>query len=85
MAKELGRLNQNIIFAQKYKIQFYFNYIIEKPEEIKSKQELMWIMSLFNINNENKSISLSVLENEININILKKSPKYINSQIKLKT
>lgn len=85
MAKELGRVDQNIVFAQKYKIPFYFNYIIEKSEEIKSKQELMWIMSLFSINNENKSLSLITLKNKIDKNILKKSPEYINSQIKFKT
>ena len=85
MAKELGRVNQNIVFAQKYKIPFYFNYIIEKLEDIKNKHELIWIMSLFSINNENKSLSLITLKNKIDKNILKKSPEYINSQIKLKT
>ena len=85
MAKELGRVDQNIVFAQKYSIPFYFNYIIEKSEEIKSKQELMWIMSLFSINNENKLLSLITLKNKIDKNILKKSPEYINSQIRFKT
>ena len=85
MAKELGRVDQNIVFAQKYKIPFYFNYIIEKSDEIKNKQELMWIMSLFSINNENKSLSLITLKNKIDKTILKKSHEYINSQIKFKT
>lgn len=84
MAKEFGRINQNLIFAQKSKISFYLNYIIQNKNQIKSKKELMWILSLFDTNNINKSESIEILENKINNNNLKKSSNYLIKGITIK-
>lgn len=84
MAKEFGRLNQNLIFAQKYEISVYLNFIIQNESQVKSKKELLKIYSLFNINSKNKNIYLNTLENKILKNQLKNSSKFINKGIILK-
>lgn len=81
--KEIGRINQNIKFARKFKIPTLINFIIEDEEQIKSKFELMAIMSLFDMSSIQKKESLLILENKIKENAFKKSSSYIDRGIEI--
>jgi len=81
--KEIGRINQNIKFARKYKVGVNINYIVQKPNQIKSKIELNGIYSIFNISNDQKKESLNILEKKIKENIEKNSKNYITKGIEL--
>lgn len=83
IAKELGRINQNLIFARKYKISSNINFIIQNPNHIKSKEELIGIMSLFDLSSQQKKKSFEIIEKKINENRFKKSEKYITEGIEL--
>lgn len=83
IAKNFGRMNQNLKFARKYKIPTLINFIIEKPNQIKSDIELNGIMSLFDISTEQKKESIDLLEKKINENRFKKSDKYIREGIEI--
>lgn len=83
VAKDFGRINQNLKFARKYKIGSLINFIIEKPLLIRSEKEIFGIMSLFDMSTEQKKESVNLLENRIKQNRFKKSVKYISDGIRL--
>lgn len=83
IAKEMGRINQNIKFARKYELPILINYLIQNPNQIKSKQEISAIMSLFEISTQQVKESLEIIENKINQNKLKKSQEYITEGISI--
>jgi len=84
MSKEIGRVNQNLIFARKYKIPIILNFIIKNENQIKSKQELIHIMSLFNLSTKQKIESINIIEQKIKQNNFKKSQKYITEGLYIK-
>jgi RNase P/RNase MRP subunit p30 len=83
ISKEIGRINQNIKFAIKYKLPIHINYIIENKFQIKSQKQLDTTFSLFNASaiqmNENKNI----LKNRLLYNKEIKSESYIADGIKI--
>lgn len=84
IAKEIGRINQNIAFARKYKIPIYINFSIQNKNQIKSQNEIQSISKLFNISTEQTRDTIKILENKIRLNQLKKSQNYINENIIIK-
>lgn len=83
LAKEIGRINQNLKFARKYKIQTIINFIIQNPSQVKSIQEIKGILSLFEISTQQSFESITILENKIKLNQLKKSENYISKGIQI--
>lgn len=75
--KEIGRINQNLKFARKYKIQTHINFIIKRQNQIKSQIELQAITSLFDMSTLQIKENMNILENTIKSNTHKKSDKYI--------
>lgn len=83
LTKEIGRINQNLKFAKKYKIQTILNFIIENDFQVKSIQEIKGIFSLFEVSTKQFFESIKILENKIKLNQLKKSENYITEGIKI--
>lgn len=84
IAKEIGRINQNISVARKYNLPILITFLITNENQIKNKIQLNGIFSLFNISTEQKKESLNILENKIKFNKLKNSKNYINKNIQFK-
>lgn len=83
LAKELGRINQNIIFARKYDIPILLNFIIKNKYQIKTKKQLEYISTLFNISILQKQENINLLRKVIENNKLKNSKNYINKYIQI--
>lgn len=81
--KEIGRINQNLKFARKYDINSIINFIVKYPAQIKTKEELLGIMSFFDLSTKQKKASFQILENKINENNFKKSQNYISNGIEI--
>lgn len=81
--KEIGRINQNIKFARKYKIPTLINFIVKYPQQIKSIIELQGIMSLFDMSTTQKQESIKILEKTIITNQFKQSKNYITEGIEI--
>lgn len=81
--KEFGRINQNLKFARKYNTISNINFIIRHENQIKSKEELLGIMSLFDLSTEQKKESLEIIKNRISENIFKKSSEHITEGISI--
>jgi len=77
IAKEIGRINQNIKFANKFSIPTHISFIINSPTQIKSKFELENIYSLFDMSTKQKQDSLNLLENIIKRKANEKSGKVV--------
>lgn len=84
MYKDFGRINQNLKFARKYEIPTYINFEINNLNQIKSKEQIMSTISLFDISNSQKIESVSYLEKRVLKNIEKKSKDFISDSIKIK-
>ena len=82
--KEIGRINQNLRFARKYNIDIYLNFIIKYPNQIKSLKEIENMLSIFDLSNDQKKNSLNILDLKIKNNEMKKTKKFICSEIILK-
>lgn len=82
IAKEIGRINQNLKFARKYQVKSNINFIIENKNQIKSIKEIQAISSLFDISTTQKLENIQILKEKIKNNEQKKSKKYISNQIK---
>ena len=80
--KEIGRINQNIRFARKYKIPTIINFIIQTSNQIKTKEEIKLISSIFDISTQQKEEGIKILENKTKHNKQKKTKKYITKGIK---
>lgn len=81
--KEIGRINQNLRFARKYKISSYINFIIEDKFDIKSIVELRGIYSFFDLSTQQKQISFNLIERKIKRNLFEKSSNFIGDGIKI--
>jgi len=77
IAKEFGRICQNISFARKFNVPVYLNFIIGNVNQIKSSSELVKIGSLFDMDIKQKKDISRIIENKIEENNFKKSDKYI--------
>lgn len=83
LAKEFGRINQNLKFARKYKIKSIVNFIIQRPQDVKSIEEIKGILSLFDISTIQSSDSINILEDKVKLNQFKKSDRYITEGIEI--
>lgn len=81
--KEIGRINQNLKFANKYNVSSYINYVVTHPSQIKDLIQIKSILGFFDISEMQKKESFKILEKKISKNRLKKSDKYINDDIEL--
>ena len=83
-SKEIGRINQNIILARKFKIPINISFIIEQKSDLRTINQIEEIYKIFKIStNDIKNISNSLV-NKIDNNNEKKHKKYINEFIKFK-
>jgi len=82
--KEMGRINQNLSFSRKFNIKSSLNFIIDNENQIKTKNQLDSIYSLFDISNDQKVEFKNILTNKILKNCEKKSQNYILDGINLK-
>lgn len=83
ISKELGRINQNLILAQKYGLPIVADFLIEENFDIKTNTELKGIYHFFNISNYTRKRMLYQLEESHCKNIFKKSPNYIGEGIEV--
>jgi len=81
--KEIGRINQNLRFARKYKTPSIINFVIQNPSQIKTQIELIGIMSLFDLSTQQKQQSLKILEEKVKQNKFKKTDKHIAQGIEI--
>jgi len=81
--KEIGRINQNLKFARKYKIPSIVNYIVKYPAQIKTLVELESIVSFFDLSSMQKTGLCEILEKKIKENRLKKSENYVSKDIEI--
>ena len=81
--KEIGRISQNVIHAKKYGVNLLLNAIIKESSDIKTALELQKILFLLKADSNQIKQNENILENKININIEKKSEKYICEGIKI--
>lgn len=77
LAKDVGRINQNISFARKYGINICLTPIIKDEFDIKTTSDLRSILSLFDVSSNQKKMSILALETKIKENTFKKSDNYI--------
>jgi RNase P/RNase MRP subunit p30 len=61
ISKDIGRINQNIIFARKYNVNTYINYTIQKPNQIKKIFNIKKILNIFDLSTEQKTNNEEVL------------------------
>lgn len=80
ISKEIGRINQNVKFARKYKIPITSN-IISNKYQIKNKFQLKQINSILGFNNDQNKQALSIIEEKIKQNQFKKSDKFIGDGV----
>ncbi len=83
IAKEIGRINQNMIFSRKYKIPFFLNFIIENKNQIKNIEQLKNILNIFDLSIDQKISSISLIEKILIEKKYKKSDEFIAKGIKL--
>ena len=83
IAKEIGRIDQNIKFARKYKIPIYLNFIIQNQNQIKTQQQIQEISKIFTISTQQINQITTILEQKIKKNKEKKSKNYISENIKI--
>ncbi|MFW6009630.1 MAG: hypothetical protein ACOC16_01910 [Nanoarchaeota archaeon] len=81
--KEIGRINQNIKFTNKYNLNLYINYLIEDKKQILKFNELKKITSLFDISNQQIQNIPKTLENIIIKKKQKQDKNYIQENIQL--
>ena len=79
--KEIGRINQNLIFARKYTINTSIGYILTKESQIKTDVEISNIIKLFDISTKQQKEILNSLQTTVENNKFKKSPNYITQGI----
>ncbi len=77
IAKEIGRINQNLRFARKFSIPSYLNFVVSNVADVKSLVELKGIMSFFDLSTEQVEESFEVLKKKIEMNRYMKSGKYV--------
>jgi RNase P/RNase MRP subunit p30 len=65
VSKEIGRINQNLLFSRKYQIKTKFCFEIKTQYQIKTKTEENFILSLFNLSTIQKKESIYFFENII--------------------
>ncbi len=83
IAKEIGRINQNLKFTRKYKVKSYINFIIKKSTQIKTLKEIQSISSLFDISTTQKQENLQILEQKIKNHKQNNNLNYINKNIQI--
>ncbi len=83
VAKELGRINQNLKFANKLSIPSNINFIISSTNQVKSLQEIKGILSLFDLSTQQQKQSINILEQKITKNKKEKSPNYVSEDIEI--
>lgn len=81
IAKNIGRINQNIRFARKYNIPIYMNYMIKDKFEIMSEKQIKSIMSFFDVSTIQTVNCIKSLDDKIEKNSFKKSKNYISEGI----
>jgi len=75
--KEIGRVNQNLMFHNKYKNDVYLNFIVKTINQIKSSDEVLRILEFFDMSTINRKNSVDVVEKKIMRNKFKKSDNFI--------
>jgi RNase P/RNase MRP subunit p30 len=81
--KEIARINQNLKFFKKYKLNCHLFYFIEKKEDIKTELKLKQILEIFKISKIQIKVNQNILKNQINKKRFEKSSKFICEDIKL--
>lgn len=84
IAKEFGRISQNIKFCQKYKVDVLLNFAISNVNQIKSCNQLKKISTLFNLSSQMSSKNNTLLGDVINKNKFRASDKHVIDGISFK-
>ena len=77
VAKEIGRITQNLSFAHKYDLPLYLNFIVTSPLEVKSLIELKGIYSLCNLSTQQAKKANESLKQKVLLSKKKSSNTYI--------
>lgn len=77
IAKEFGRITQNVSFARKYDVPIYLNFVIGHLNSIKSPNELSKIGSLVDMSSKQCSEISTIIEKVIKKNEFRRSDKYV--------
>lgn len=84
LAKDIGRINQNIKIARKYSIPIYCNYIVSKPTHIKTYRELSFIIHLLGGSKEQIEEFKTAITKKIEENSLQQDPHTITKGLYIK-
>ncbi len=81
--KDFGKINQNLRFTRKYKINNYMNYIVQNENHIKNIKQLNSILSSFDVSNTQISDNQNILMNKIMQNKKVNTREFVNNDIKI--